>query len=1035
MESGFERMLSRAATIDEVLSDAYQPLPGQKADADIAAHRLAAWCRAAASGDWRLFARRLDRDGWSVEEILTRFANVRRDPRRPVPAWMADGEWVCAALQPAEGDAPVEVGAVPFAPLFAPLVSAAQMRLWSVVDPKARGILTEGARADLSTALMCELSDLASPALFERFTAATGFRDFVGDMAGGGFRRLFEDKPVLLRLLASVTRQWIDSSRELIDRLTDDLPVIRRTFAAANPQCRVTRIVGGLSDPHNFGRTVRIVGFGDGARVVYKPKHLDVDAAWAALVERLNSREPPADLRAMRVLTRAGYGWTEFIEHTSCDGPEDFSYFFRRAGAWLALFHAFVGVDMHQENIVATGSHPVPIDLEMILQSADARIADSEDTALATAMRKVLDSVVTVGLLPAYGRHSTSRVFVIGGVHSDSSPRVALRWMDANTDAMRPVKVTDIVSSMANLPFSEAGRASLADHLDDLISGFGDYAAFLHAQSPQDLLADFGALPIRTVIRPTRFYTGLLARLRDHRSMDDGVTWSAQADFAARLADWDTEVDPLWPLQRAERAALVDLNVPHFTTTGEGHTLGDAAGTSIRIDTSPGLERAGNRLRGLTDEEIAWQIEVIRQNTDLLRHRPAVGEIVPPPDLDHHGEAEFRAEADALAVELGRLAVRGSTDAAWIGLDWLGESEVSQLVVLGPDLYNGNCGIALFLAAHSAMTGDASSEALARAAVAGLRKNLVSRNPARLARSLGVGGGLGLGSIVYGLAVIAELLRDDAILGDAHICAALMTDDVIAADNQLDILGGSAGAILGLLRLHRQTGDGDALRIAEKCGQALLARPRVGQPGARTWVSPAFGRPLNGISHGAAGYAYSMSALSAATGSDEFCSPTTECLAYEDSTYDSGQRGWADLRDGADATSPCKWCYGAPGIGLARIAMTRLAGQPPRTADIERAADCVEHHWPVSTDTLCCGTLGSVEFLWEAAGMLGREDLRRLATRRLLSVVGAAHVAGDYRFSSGTGKFNLGLFRGLAGIGYTMLRGVHPTLPNVLIWE
>ena len=63
--------------------------------------------------------------------------------------------------------------------------------------------------------------------------------------------------------------------------------------------------------------------------------------------------------------------------------------------------------------------------------------------------------------------------------------------------------------------------------------------------------------------------------------MDDGVSWSGQADFTARLADWDNESDPMWLLQRAERAALVDLNVPHFTTTSDGHTLRDAWGTSI----------------------------------------------------------------------------------------------------------------------------------------------------------------------------------------------------------------------------------------------------------------------------------------------------------------------------------------------------------------------------------------------------------------------------------------------------------------------
>ena len=117
--------------------------------------------------------------------------------------------------------------------------------------------------------------------------------------------------------------------------------------------------------------------------------------------------------------------------------------------------------------------------------------------------------------------------------------------------------------------------------------------------------------------------------------------------------------------------------------------------------------------------------------------------------------------------------------------------------------------------------------------------------------------------------------------------------------------------------------------------------------------------------------------------------------------------------------------------------MTKLAGVPVSSCatDIERATSGVEHQWPASTDTLCCGTLGSIEFLWEAADALGREDLRLLATRQLLTVVRAARAAGDYRWSSGTGRFNLGLFRGLAGIGYTMMRGARPTLPNVLIWE
>ena len=187
-----------------------------------------------------------------------------------------------------------------------------------------------------------------------------------------------------------------------------------------------------------------ILEFETGQRVVYKPKDLRVDAVWAALVDSLNEAAPPVDLRAVRVLAREGYGWTEFIEHTKCARATDFALFFRRAGAWLALFHVFAALDMHQENILAAGSHPVPIDLEMILQAADPRVygdlTDDTGQAYASAMQTVVNSVLTVGLLPAYGRHSTSKVFVIGGVNSNSSTRVTVSWTDVNTDLMSPVR-------------------------------------------------------------------------------------------------------------------------------------------------------------------------------------------------------------------------------------------------------------------------------------------------------------------------------------------------------------------------------------------------------------------------------------------------------------------------------------------------------------------------------------------------------------------------------------------------------------------
>src|SRR6185437_1674857 len=174
--------------------------------------------------------------------------------------------------------------------------------------------------------------------------------EFVADMKAGGILQVFETSPILLRLMATVTRQWIDTSREFILRLDADLTAIRRNLAAG-ANSKVIGIAGELSDPHNNGRSVRIVTFEDGARVVYKPKDLRLDVAWHGLVERLNAAGAPLTLKTVRALARDGYGWTEFIEHTGTD-QAGCERFFRRAGAWLALLHCFAASDMHQENLI-----------------------------------------------------------------------------------------------------------------------------------------------------------------------------------------------------------------------------------------------------------------------------------------------------------------------------------------------------------------------------------------------------------------------------------------------------------------------------------------------------------------------------------------------------------------------------------------------------------------------------------------------------------------------------------------------------------
>ena len=170
-----------------------------------------------------------------------------------------------------------------------------------------------------------------------------------------------------------------------------------------------------------------------------------------------------------------------------------------------------------------------------------------------------------------------------------------------------------------------------------------------------------------------------------------------------------------------------------------------------------------------------------------------------------------------------------------------------------------------------------------------------------------------------------------------------------------------------------------------------------------------------------------------------------QCLEFEDASYDADRRNWPDLRVAGQPLWPCQWCHGAPGIGLARLATTRRIATNATlkakldgkrlAADVGKAVAGVTRAWPGQLDTLCCGTLGSIEFLCEAADGMGEREIGELASRRLAAVLAAAAARGDYRWNSGKRQFNLGLFRGLAGVGYTLLRRIDSSLPNILVWE
>ncbi|WDD92622.1 type 2 lantipeptide synthetase LanM family protein [Burkholderia sp. FERM BP-3421] len=1087
------------------------------ADQPVAAARLARWRRAVAGDDAALFTRRLAWSGIAPATALAALAPGLPAPST-LPAWLATfGALQRAArafVQDAPGVAPSPLASaptplgfaldpddpLPFEALWLPALALAREQLRDALAPlraASGGDLSDwfapSAYLDAERALLRRVTDLAGRTLGLEFATDRPahlnlplpfldedppdhwHRRFVALHCAQGYAALFDTYPVLARLIVTALEDWRDELVEFLHRLAADLDTLRR--AAGGAPGPVTALRQDLSDAHHGGRAVKIVRFAQGGAVVYKPRSVAPEIAFNALLARCNALGATPAHATLDHLDRGAYGWAlTCASARPCADRAALDRFYRRAGMLLCLAYALDANDLHSENLIAAGEHPVLVDTETLMHPRPAAAAQRAADPLDEDARAFADSVLRSGLLPRWSFDAEARIaYDISGLGrgaSQPAPWQALGWSGVNTDRIALLPRDASLPAHDNLP-SLAGRpATPADHVDALCAGFAAQYRLL-ARHRATLLDDAGwlatlhDLPVRFLLRPTEVYGAALEQAGLPQHLRDGVERSIELDRLSAPLVAAAEPGPLWPALDAETRALERLDIPYFGTTGGSQAL--EAGVDAPLPDAfdgTGVARVIERLRGLDETDLALQLALIRGSFLASSARHDHGASARSADADARGSlnrpaqapapastgpaaAQLIAQAGALADELAGHALRDPRGrVTWLGLRYAAKARRFQFEPVGVNLYDGRCGIALFLAALAHARGDGGDPhaALLADTLAPVRRLFNDAAPAHgraLARRLGLGGASGLGSIVYALTRIARWRDDAALLDSARAAARGIDASLIAADDRLDVIDGAAGALLGLLALHEATGDAAVLRAAIACGDHLLARrhARPGFPPAWRTLGPI---PLTGFSHGAAGIAYALQRLHAATARPDYRAAARDGIAYERACYDVRARNWPDYRMPDDPPGfALSWCHGAPGIGLARAAGLALdagadaAGGEAR-AELDAALATTRAAGLPALDHLCCGGFGLVDTLLSAGLHPGRDAARDEAGRLAAQILARADTAGGFRLFGNlpASARNPGLFQGTAGIGYQMLRLAAPTrVPSVLLFE
>ncbi len=1025
------------------------------------------------------FAQRLALDGLTEEDLLMFLAETPGDAQERVsapPAWV---EWLAESFddpQNAGGagpsEEPDEANNLEFSLIIAPLIKRGLLKLQSgILELKHKYTHLPFDLQSILLLLISHIPGYIDPKLHKTIILELNVARMQGRLQGDsaeerfgnflrqlrrreGLQALFEEYPVLARLLTETIEHWAMCEMELLERLCADWEEIHALFTPASDPGVLTRIQAGQGDLHRGGRSTTILVWSSGFRLVYKPRPSAIDVHFQELLAWLNERGYQPAFRTFQVLDKGSYGWTEFVQTGPCASPEEVERFYQRQGGYLALLYALEATDFHAENLIAAGEHPILVDLEALFHP---RVSNPSGKKREYPGSEAINhSVLRVGLLPqriwANDQAEGVDISGIGGLAGQLSPTPVAKWVGVGTDQMHVSwERTELIpQNHQHRPRLHDQDVNTLDYSESVITGFTTLYRLLldnREELLSEMLPRFARDEVRCVLRPTRIYDKLL---RD----------SFHPNVLRDALDRNCLLDRLWigidqqpyfeRIIAAEQADLIAADIPIFTTYSDSYDLFTSRGEMIaEFFAESGLEMVRKRISCFDEQDRERQTWIIRASFTSLTLgvdqtiRSTLQFDPVQTNVNVTSERLLKA-ARAIGDHLSKIALRDEDAVGWLGIAPVKEREW-HLAPAGIDLYDGIPGIALFLGYLGKLTEEQRYVTLTQQALTTIR-GLVEQQKEQ-SEPASIGAFSGLGSVIYLLSHLGSLWNDPALYREAEDMVKLIPG-ALAHDKMFDVIGGAAGCIAALLSLYNVAPSPGTLDTAILCGDYLIEHARPMKAGVG-WLIKGEDEPLTGLAHGNAGLALNLLRLSAVTGEKRFHQTALAAMEYERDLFSPKQQNWPDLRkaviskmlapsDGQAINEEnylyiVAWCHGAPGIGLARLASLPFIDDKAIRAEIDTAVKTTLSEGFGRNHSLCHGDMGNLDVILAAAQRFPeprlQEMLERLASALLDSIDSQGWVTGVPQ-----GVEAPGLMVGLAGIGYELLRLATPEyVPSVLL--
>ena len=390
--------------------------------------------------------------------------------------------------------------------------------------------------------------------------------------------------------LEKAVRFWVEAQCEMLLRLQLDRTEIEEIFYNGDHCGQVKEFILDLSDRHDRGRSVAALTFESGLKLVYKPRDIGIEAWYFHTLQWLNQIGAPLPFQILRVLSRPGYGWVQFISHRRCCCDDELVQYYRNAGALLCLLHVLRAQDCHFQNLVACGKYPVLVDAETLFQP---QFTDSE-----------IASVERTGMIPHWRFGPQGQAYDVSALGC-VVPRLTHFWIPRWRDTGVQFEF-GVLTPQENVPFSVDDPITPQSYVEDMVEGFAETYLFLvdHRSPLLAKIKTAAGLQVRYLVRETVEY---------YEALNDGLGSTTISGVTLRTLTKSRAVfDPLLP---DEVNALKQLDIPRFTLPTTSCDLCEVE-NSFR---ACGLEMAIDHIERLGARDLEQQVTKLRLSWSLFR--------------------------------------------------------------------------------------------------------------------------------------------------------------------------------------------------------------------------------------------------------------------------------------------------------------------------------------------------------------------------------------------------------------------------------